>query len=173
MHLSHSRKRYVIPDITCCLINCMTSTELKEQLLLLNPTLIIEEPAEWLVANVEASKWLSFAKELISKEALAFDYLFCVTCVDWKTHLSMVYHLRSFYHNHTLVVKSKLDREKPEIESVSAIWRTAELHEREAYDLFGVRFLNHPDLRRIFLTDDWVGWPLRKDYEDAVNMIKL
>ena len=61
----------------------------------------------------------------------------------------------------------------PEITTVSDIWRTAEFHEREAYDLFGVRFTDHPDLRRLFMTEEWEGWPLRKDYEDAVNMIKL
>jgi NADH:ubiquinone oxidoreductase subunit C len=72
-----------------------------------------------------------------------------------------------------MVVKVKLDSKSPEIETVSHIWRTAEFHEREVYDLFGVVFINHPDLRRLFLTDDWVGFPLRKDYEDPINMIKL
>jgi NADH/F420H2 dehydrogenase subunit C len=151
----------------------MISTELKEQLSILHPSLVIEEPAEWLHVHVEASEWLVLAGQLKNNESLSFDYLFCVTCVDWKTHLSMVYHLRSLKHAHTLVVKIKLDREKPEVESVANIWRTAEFHEREAYDLFGVIFLHHPDLRRLFLTEDWVGWPLRKDYEDPVNMIKL
>lgn len=151
----------------------MTSSELKEQLLQLHPSLSFEEGAEWLHTNVEAVDWIGLAGTLRNNPILSFDFLFCVTCVDWKTHLSMVYHLRSTKYGHTLVVKSKLDRENPEIESVSGVWRTAEFHEREAYDLFGVKFLNHPDLRRLFLTDDWVGWPLRKDYEDPVNMIKL
>ena len=85
----------------------------------------------------------------------------------------MVYHFRSTTLGEVLVVKVKLDHHEPEIESVSAIWRTAEFHEREVYDLFGVKFLHHPDLRRLLLTDDWNGYPLRKDYEDPVNMIKL
>ncbi|MDB5232805.1 MAG: dehydrogenase (ubiquinone) 30 kDa subunit [Chitinophagaceae bacterium] len=85
----------------------------------------------------------------------------------------MVYHFTSTTHRHTIVVKVNLDRSVPEIETVSDIWRTAEFHEREVYDLFGVKFLHHPDLRRLFLTDEWKGWPLRKDYEDPVNMIKL
>ena len=85
----------------------------------------------------------------------------------------MVYHLTSTMYRHTIVVKSKLDRNNPEIETVSDIWRTADFHEREVYDLFGVKFLHHPDLRRLLLTDDWIGYPLRKDYEDPVNMIKL
>lgn len=85
----------------------------------------------------------------------------------------MVYHITSTQHRHTIVVKSKLDHKHPEIESVAHIWRTADFHEREVFDLFGITFLNHPDLRRILLTDDWVGYPLRKDYDDPVNIIKL
>ena len=85
----------------------------------------------------------------------------------------MVYHLTSTVHGHAIVIKAKLDRIDPDIETISDIWRTAEFHEREAYDLFGVRFLHHPDLRRLFMTDEHNGWPLRKDYEDPVNMIKL
>jgi NADH:ubiquinone oxidoreductase subunit C len=85
----------------------------------------------------------------------------------------MVYHLTSTVHRHTLVIKAKLDHECPVIRSVADIWRTAEFHEREAFDLMGVEFTGHPDLRRLFMTDDWRGWPLRKDYDDPVNMIKL
>ena len=66
-----------------------------------------------------------------------------------------------------------MNRDNAEIESVANIWRTAEFHEREAAELFGVNFLNHPDLRKLILPDDWEGYPLRKDYEDPVNMIKL
>ncbi|MFM9056718.1 MAG: NADH-quinone oxidoreductase subunit C, partial [Bacteroidota bacterium] len=93
--------------------------------------------------------------------------------VDWKTHLSVVYHLSSTEHRHTLVLKVKLDRNEPIIASVSDLWRTAEFHEREAYDLMGILFTGHPDLRRLFLTPEYVGYPLRKDFEDPVNMIKL
>jgi NADH:ubiquinone oxidoreductase subunit C len=85
----------------------------------------------------------------------------------------MVYHLRSTTTLDNIVVKVKLDKTNPEIMTVSDIWRTAEMLEREVYDLFGVQFLEHPDLRRLLLTDDWVGYPLRKDYEDPINMIKL
>jgi NADH:ubiquinone oxidoreductase subunit C len=85
----------------------------------------------------------------------------------------MVYHLSSTRHRHNIVIKSKLNRENPEIQTVCDIWRTAEFHEREVFELFGVNFLNHPDLRKLILPDDWVGYPLRKDYEDPVNMIKL
>jgi NADH:ubiquinone oxidoreductase subunit C len=85
----------------------------------------------------------------------------------------MVYHLRSSRTDETLVVKVQLDREKPQIETVCDIWRTAEFHEREAFEMFGIIFLNHPDLRKLILPDDFNGYPMRKDFEDPVNMIKL
>ena len=151
----------------------MNNEELKIKLTELDPSLVFEEGGEWVNAMASPGNWKAFAQALRSDKDLEADYLFCVTCVDWKTHLTMVYHFSSTLHRHTFVIKSKLDRNTPEIETVSDIWRTAEFHEREAYDLFGVVFLNHPDLRRLFLTDDWVGWPLRKDYEDPVNMIRL
>lgn len=151
----------------------MTNEELKVKLTAINSAVTFEEGGQWLMVNVEPKDWLSFAKELRENPELNFDYMFCLTCVDWKTHMTMVYHLNSKNHKHTVVVKSKVDRNNPEIETISHIWRTAEFHEREVYDLFGVKFLHHPDLRRLLLTDEWVGWPLRKDYEDPVNMIKL
>ncbi|HYK44142.1 MAG TPA: NADH-quinone oxidoreductase subunit C [Parafilimonas sp.] len=151
----------------------MNNEELKLKITELIPSAVVEQGGEWVTAFVDAKSWKDIASQLRSDEALSFDYLFCLTCVDWKTHFTMVYHLTSTNHRHTLVLKSKLDRNNPEIETVSELWRTAEFHEREVYDLFGVKFLNHPDLRRLLLTDDWEGWPLRKDYEDPVNMIKL
>ena len=151
----------------------MNNEELKLKITELIPSAVFEDGAEWVNAFVDAKSWKDIASQLRFDEALSFDYLFCLTCVDWKTHFTMVYHLTSTNHRHTLVVKSKLDRNNPEIETVSDAWRTAEFHEREVYDLFGVKFLNHPDLRRLLLTDDWEGWPLRKDYDDPVNMIKL
>ena len=151
----------------------MSNEELKSALSVIDPSLTFEEGGEWLNLYVEPTSWLSLAKQLRYTEDLFFDYLFCLTCVDWKTHLTMVYHLSSTKFRHTIVVKSKLDRNNAEIETVCHIWKTAEFHEREASELFGVKFLNHPDLRKLILPDDWVGFPLRKDYEDPVNMIKL
>jgi len=151
----------------------MTNEELKIKLPELIPSVVFEEGGEWITAFVDASNWKTIAQQLRTDESFKLDYLFCVTCVDWKTHLTMVYHLTSTTYRHTLVIKAKLDRNNPEIETVSDIWRTAEFHEREAYDLFGVKFLHHPDLRRLLLTDDFDGYPLRKDFEDPVNMIKL
>jgi NADH:ubiquinone oxidoreductase subunit C len=151
----------------------MTNEEIKAKLLSAFPEVSFDETQEWMQVNVEPRQWLPLAEMLRSEPSLHFDYLFCLTCVDWKTHLTMVYHFTSTQYRHTLVVKSKLDRTQPVIHTVCHIWRTAELHEREVFDLFGVRFTGHPDLRRLLLTDDWKGFPLRKDYEDPVNMIKL
>jgi NADH-quinone oxidoreductase subunit C len=151
----------------------MTNEELKTKVSELLPSAAFEEGTEWLTLALEPKDWKTFAKNLRNNSELNFDYLFCITCVDWKTHLTMVYHLTSTTHRHTVVVKSKLDRNNPEIETVCDIWRTAEFHEREQYEMFGVKFLDHPDLRRLILEDDFQGFPLRKDFEDHVNMIKL
>jgi NADH-quinone oxidoreductase subunit C len=116
---------------------------------------------------------------------LALDYLNCVSGVDylhldekkaakaeWEPHVEVVYHLSSTTHKHRIVLKVILPRwkddrpgELPEVPSVAGIWRTADWHEREVYDLVGVRFTGHPNLRRILCPEDWVGHPLRKDYE--------
>src|SRR6266404_3629687 len=150
----------------------MTNEELKIKLSELLPVVSFEEGSQWLNMNINSEDWLSFANSLRNHPELNFDYLFCLTCVDWKTHLTMVYNLESTQYRHTIVVKSKLERANPEIESVSNIWRTAEFNEREVYELFGVKFLNHPDLRLLLLPDGWEGkYPLRKDYEDPVNII--
>ena len=137
------------------------------------PNAVIEEGGEWLNCSLEASEFKQAALQLRNFNQMPFDFLFCLTCVDWKTHFTMVYHLRSKKTNDNIVIKVKLNRDTPEITTVSDIWRTAEFHEREVFDLFGVIFLQHPDLRRLLLTDDWVGYPLRKDYDDPINMIKL
>ena len=151
----------------------MTNEELRNAFTEIEPSVIYEEGGEWINAVVPVDQWKNVATKLRITNGLDMDFLFCITCIDWKTYLMMVYHFTSTIHRHTLVIKVKLDRATPAIETVSDIWRTAEFHEREVYDLFGVIFINHPDLRRLFLTDEWKGWPLRKDYEDPVNMIKL
>ena len=152
----------------------MGNEDLKIKITELLPPAVFDETGEWLNINVEPKDWLSFAQQLRNDGSLYFDYLFCLTCIDWKTHLTMVYHLSSTKFRHNIVVKSKLDFANPEIETVTHIWRTAEFHEREVYEMFGVNFLKHPDLRLLILPDGWEGKnPMRKDFEDAVNMIKL
>jgi len=158
----------------------MLNEELKTKLTELFPAATFEEGGEWINMVVPAADWTTIARQLKTEASLLFDYMFCLTCIDWagtaagKTKMTMVYHLRSTRHLHCLVIKINLDRSKPEVESVSDIWRTAEFHEREVYEMFGVQFLHHPDLRLLILPDGWEGKnPLRKDFEDPVNMIKL
>ena len=152
----------------------MTKEELKLQLAETFTSAAFDETGQWLNMTVPATEWLQVAEELRHYEGSPFDYMFCLTCIDWKTKLTMVYHLSSTQTRDTVVVKADLDRTNPEIESVAHIWRTAEFHEREVYEMFGVNFLNHPDLRLLILPEGWEGRnPLRKDFEDPVNMIKL
>jgi len=152
----------------------MVNEELKTRITGLLPAATFDEAGEWLNITIDPKEWLQLAQQLRNEENLQFDYLFCVTCVDWKTHLSMVYHLTSTKFRHNIVVRSVLKNENPEIETVSHIWKTADFHEREAYEMFGVNFLNHPDLRLLILPDGWEGKnPMRKNFEDPVNMIKL
>ena len=108
----------------------MTNEELKIKLTELIPSIVFEEGGEWITAFVDGSNWKTFAQQLRSNEGFEFDYLFCLTCIDWKTHLTMVYHFTSTEHRQPLVLKVQLDRTKPEIESVSHIWKTAEFHVR-------------------------------------------
>lgn len=152
----------------------MSAEELKTKLTELLPAAVFEDGGEWVNVQAEPAAWPALALQLRNDEALFFDYLFCLTCIDWKTHLTMVYHLSSTRFRHNLVVKVKLDRANPEVDTVSDIWRTAEFHEREVYEMFGVNFLRHPDLRLLILPDGWEGKnPLRKDFDDPVNMIRL
>ncbi|HEU0109904.1 MAG TPA: NADH-quinone oxidoreductase subunit C [Flavisolibacter sp.] len=150
----------------------MTNEEIKEFITKVHPETTYDETGEWLNIMIAPAQWKSLAR-LMRNTPFDFDYLFCLTCIDWKTHLTMVYHLSSTKHRHTIVIKAQLDRTNPSIDTVSDIWRTAEFHEREVFELFGVHFNHHPDLRKLILTDDFVGYPLRKDFEDPVNMIKL
>lgn len=153
----------------------MTQEVLQEYLGTINIPFTPETGGAFLVAHVEPSDLKAFMQTIRSDASLQMDYLFCLTCVDWKTHLTMVYHLNSTSNRSIqLVVKSMLNREHPEIETMSDIWRTAEFLEREVYEMFGVQFQHHPDLRLLILPDGWEGKnPMRKDFEDPVNMIKL
>jgi NADH/F420H2 dehydrogenase subunit C len=153
----------------------MTNEELKTTMAAWIPELEFnEEESEFLTAYVQKEQLIELITKLKEDPATRFDYMFCLTCVDWPEHFQMVYHLKSTELSHMMVLKVNLtDKENPEVETVCRLFATAELHEREVYDLFGVRFLNHPDLRRLLLTDDWVGYPLRKDYVDEINIVSL
>jgi NADH-quinone oxidoreductase subunit C len=136
-------------------------------------------------ASVEPQRLVEICRFLHDDPRLRFDFLNCITGVDYfepdpkkaakagfEPHLEVVYHLHSFPHKHRFVLKVMLPRWKdnqpgqlPEVPSVNDIWKTADWHERETYDLCGVNFTGHPDLTRILLSEDWEGHPLRKDYE--------
>lgn len=152
----------------------MENEALKTKISELLPTATFDETGEWLNIIIAPQDWLALATQLRNDAVFHFDYLFCLTCIDWKTHLTMVYHMSSTKFRHNIVVKANLDPTNPAIESVSHIWQTASFHEREVYEMFGVQFLHHPDLRLLILPDGWEGKnPMRKDFEDPINMIKL
>ncbi len=131
-----------------------------------------EEETQFLNINVTAEHLHSLMAKLKSDPETQFDYLFCLSGVDWGEKLGVVYHLESTTKRHIIVVKvTAEERESPVLDSVYDIWATAEFHEREVFDFFGIKFTNHPNLKRLFLTEDWIGYPLRKDYEDETNMI--
>ena len=105
------------------------------------------------------------AEYLKNTEGLDFDYLTNLTSVDYTDYFEVVYHLVSLTHNHSLVMKTRCyDREEPVVDSVYDLWRSADYQEREVYDLMGIYFKGHPNMKRLFLWDDFVGHPLRRDY---------
>lgn len=131
-----------------------------------------EEGSEYLNVIVPKEQLHAVCSKLKTESELSFDYAFCITGIDWGEELGLIYHLESTKFRHAIVVKVMIeDRENPVLDSVFDIWKTAEFHEMEVFDFFGVKFNNHPNLKRLFLTPDWVGFPLRKDYVDEANMI--
>jgi len=149
-------------------------------------------------ANLEAiDPWIEVSPDglvplcmyLRNEPDLRFNLLNCISGVDyfepdakkatkvaWQPHLEVVYHLWSLPNKASLVPKvlvprwkNDIDGELPEIPTVSGVWSTADWHEREVYDLSGVNFVGHPNLRRILCPEDWVGYPLRRDYEQPLE----
>jgi NADH-quinone oxidoreductase subunit C len=118
--------------------------------------------------KVSSDKLVEVCRELHTNPQTYFDMLSCLTGLDNGPQtgtMEVIYNLYSIPFNLHLMVKVTIPREKPRIDSVASIWRTADWHEREAYDMYGIIFNNHPDLRRILLPADWEGYPLRKDYK--------
>jgi NADH:ubiquinone oxidoreductase subunit C len=131
-----------------------------------------EEESQFLNITVQPAQLHELMEKLKGNEETQFDYLFCLTGVDWGAELGVVYHLESTVHRHIVVVRVKTDdRENPLFDTVCDIWATAEFHEREVFDFFGIKFEDHPNLKRLFLTEEWSGYPLRKDYVDEINMV--
>lgn len=119
----------------------------------------------WL--EISPSRLPEVARFLRDEPACYFDYLASISGVDYGNgKLGAVYHLHSIPNSHGVVLKCIMPKEAAVLPTVSNLWRAAEWHEREAFDLIGIRFESHPDLRRILLPDDWEGHPLRKDYHE-------
>ncbi len=121
-------------------------------------------PGKILVVTVRADKVSQVCDYLKTTPGLEFNYLANLTAVDRLDCFEVVYHLYSLRLGHSLVVKAQVDRDRPWVPSVTGVWRGADYQEREAYDMFGITFAGHPDLRRILLYDEFEGYPLRKDF---------
>lgn len=149
----------------------MDKTSLAELIRSFDAETEIKDGKQFTEVNVPPGNLHKLAKQLRENENTKFDFLFCLTGVDYVKELGVVYHLRSTEYNHSIVLKTRTnDRERPVLDSVYDIWKTAELQEREVFDLLGINFKGHPDLRRLFLDSSW-GYPLRKDYVDDINIV--
>ncbi len=149
-------------------------SDIKESILKIYPAATFEE-GDVLLVNVAEKDWHSTAKAL--KEKLGFDVLTALVGMDWKDAFGVIYYLTCTSRNWEMLCVKVLadDRENPYIHTVSDLWKVANFQEREAYDMFGIKFVDHPDMRRFFLRNDWVGHPLRKDYDadPKINPIRL
>ena len=143
---------------------------MKDQLLNKFPNLTFEdEGTQFLNINVSKEDYLNLMQDL---RAQGFDYLFSMTGMDWGKELGVTNHLEKTETGEMIVVKVKLeDRDNPELPTLENIWKTAHLHEREIFDLFGINFKGHSVMKRILLSEDWEGYPMRKDWADETKMI--
>lgn len=140
--------------------------ELQVILKSLFPNKISDDEAAYI--SVQPEELLNICQTLFSDPQTYFDMLSCLTGLDNGVEantMEVIYNLYSIPFDRKLTLKVVLDREKPELPSVTSIWKTADWHEREAFDLLGIKFTDHPDLRRILMPADWEGHPLRKDYK--------
>lgn len=140
--------------------------DLRQQIREQFPGAVVEDEGDALV--VTSGSLAEVARHCFEDPDLAFDFLVGVTGVDYIDHFEVVYHLLSIKHNHSAVLKTRaFSREAPSVPSVSGIWQGAVLQEREVYDLMGIRFEGHPDLKRILLWEGFPGHPHRKDFTNA------
>lgn len=148
--------------------------ELKDKILALCPQAVADTSGELLLVTVPDAAWHALAVAL--KEQLGFDYLTALVGMDWKTSLGCYYYLTNSATQEMLHVRVETaDRKQPVLHSVADVWSVANFQEREVYDFYGIAFIGHPDMRRFFLRNDWVGHPLRKDYDasDELNPLRL
>ncbi|MBI3006354.1 MAG: NADH-quinone oxidoreductase subunit C [Ignavibacteriales bacterium] len=124
----------------------------------------LDAPQPWI--RIAPNKMKSLCFFLRDDASFQLDYMMCLSGVDYNDgNLGVVYHLFSMVHKHKIVLKANCPKDNPLVQSVSEVWGTANWHEREAYDMFGIQFDGHPDLRRILCPDDYPGFPLRKDFK--------
>ena len=146
--------------------------DIQEKIGALCPQAQFETVDDMLLITVADENWHPLAKAL--KEELHYDYLTAIVGMDWKDSLGCIYYLTNTATKEMLHVKvATTDRENPRLHTVSDLWAVANYQEREVYDFFGIVFINHPDMRRFFLRNDWVGYPLRKDYDDSPELNPL
>ena len=149
----------------------MSPEDLKTFIQSIEPAAEVVQGKQFTEVMVPDDKLHRLARELKENPSTALDYLICLTGADFEDHMKVIYHLESTLHNTVLVLKTKtLSRINPVLPTVCDIWQTAEFHEREVFDLLGIRFKGHPDMRRLFLSEEW-GFPLRKDYVDEVRIV--
>ena len=141
----------------------LSGNEVAKQIAKQLPEAVIEASGEAILVNSESI--FDVAEYLKSRPELDFDYLNYITAVDYYDYFEVVYQLTSLKHNHSLVLKTRCyDRDNPVVPSVVGLWRGADFQEREIYDLMGISFPGHPNLKRIVLWEGFEGHPLRKDY---------
>lgn len=140
--------------------------ELQEIIAALQPQATFE-PGDTLTVSIPDAQWPDFARQLRDDEKLRFDFLVTIVGMDWKDKMGCIYYLTSTTHCRHLAVKVTTDNvEKPMLHSVADIWHIAGIFEREVYDFFGIVFIGNHDMRRLFLSIDWNGYPLRKNYDE-------
>lgn len=149
----------------------MNRKELTDYVRSLSPEYDTKEGKQFAEVSLTPESLHSLALRLRDDERTSFDFLDCITGMDYGVELGVIYHLHSSLFQHTIVLRIRInDRIKPQVDTVTDIWEGANLHEREVYDLLGIKFKGHPDLRRLFLDSSW-GFPLRKDYADDINIV--
>jgi len=134
------------------------------------PVAPVAQKGDYLGLEVEREHLVAVCRFL--RDQLGFDLLSCISGVDMLDHLETVYHMRSIARGQVIQLKVRLDNQKPEVDSVTSVWSTANWLERETYDMFGIRFSGHPDLRRMMLDDDFEGYPLLKSFHQVPLTVK-
>lgn len=124
----------------------------------------VEDTVKSPFITVAAPALCDVMRHLRDDPAMRFDTLLLVSGVDYPDHIASVYHLTSVVLKHHIAVKVMLPRDNPEVDSLAGLWPAADWHERETYDMMGIVYKGHPNLRRILCPEDWEGFPLRKDY---------